>query len=353
MEFFSEYSVWFLPIGITAAGFLIGLTVERLLLGRLRHAASGTVWEWDDFVVKSLGHAPTLLFTAAGAYVGLLVADYALARETLNRAMLVLLILAGTAVAARLMGALVSYSTSRPGSTLPASSLLTNLARVFVYLIGIVIILQSLEIPITPLVTTLGIGGLAVALALQPTLSNVFAGFQMLAAGQVSAGDYIRLDSGEEGYVLDIKWRNTTIQGLFDDHEIVVPNSKLADAIVTNYYLPRKVLWLRCDVGVGYESDLEKVETVSLEVAHDVVRQFSGNVRGLEPALRFHTFGDSSVDFTIRIPVEEFSRQFRVRHEYVKQLHARYREEGINIPFPIRTLQLPETLRFSPGGQDS
>lgn len=345
MEFFSEYSVWFLPIGITAAGFLIGLMVEHLLLGRLRRAASETVWEWDDFVVKSLGHAPTLLFTAAGAYVGLLVADYALARETLNRIMLVLLILAGTAVAARLVGALVSYSTSRPGSTLPASSLLTNLARVFVYVIGVVIILQSLEIPITPLVTTLGIGGLAVALALQPTLSNVFAGFQMLAAGQVSAGDYIRLDSGEEGYVLDIKWRNTTIQGLFDDHEIVVPNSKLADAIVTNYYLPRKVLWLRCDVGVGYESDLEKVEAVSLEVAHDVVRQFSGNVRGLEPALRFHTFGDSSVDFTIRMPVEEFSGQFRVRHEYVKRLHARYRDEGINIPFPIRTLVLPQALQ--------
>jgi hypothetical protein len=130
MEFFSEYSVWFLPIGITAAGFLIGLIVEHLLLGRLRRAASETAWEWDDFVVKSLGHAPTLLFTAAGAYVGLLVADYALARETLNRAMLVLLILAGTAVAARLVGALVSYSTSRPGSSLPSSSLLTNLASV-------------------------------------------------------------------------------------------------------------------------------------------------------------------------------------------------------------------------------
>jgi small-conductance mechanosensitive channel len=344
MEFFSEYSAWFLPIGITAAGFLIGLTVQHLLVGRLRHAASETAWEWDDFAVKSLGHAPTLLFTAAGAYVGLRVADYALVLETLNHTMLVLLILAGTAVAARLVGGLVSYSTSRPGSSLPASSLLTNLARAFVYLIGVVIILQSLNIPITPLVTTLGIGGLAVALALQPTLSNVFAGFQMLAAGQVSAGDYIRLDSGEEGYVLDIKWRNTTIQGLFDDHEIVVPNSKLADAIVTNYYLPRKVLWLRCDVGVGYESDLEKVEAVSLEVAHDVVRRFSGNVRGLEPALRFHTFGDSSVDFTVRMPVEEFSGQFRVRHEYVKQLHARYRDEGINIPFPIRTLVLPQAL---------
>jgi len=347
MEFVASYSAWFLPIGITAAGFVTGLVFERLLLGRLRRAARETVSEWDDFVVESLGHAPTLLLTAAGAYAGLLVADLPLARDTLNHTMLVLLILAGTAVTARLLGGLVSYSTSRPDSSLPASSLLTNLSKVFVYLIGAVIILQNLEIPITPLITGLGIGGLAVALALQPTLSNVFAGFQVLAAREVSTGDYIRLDSGEEGYVLDIKWRNTTIQGLFDDHQIVVPNSKLADAILTNYFLPRKVLWLRCDVGVGYESDLEKVEAVSLEVACDVVTRFSGNVRGLEPALRFHTFGDSSVDFTVRIPVEEFSRQFHVRHEFVKRLHARYREEGINIPFPIRTLQLPESVRLT------
>ncbi len=162
MEFFAEYSAWFLPIGITAAGFVVGLVVERLLLGRLRRAARETAWEWDDFVVGSLGHAPTLLFTAAGAYVGLLVADYAMA-ETLNRIMAVLLIVAGTAVAARLVGGLVRYSTSRPGSTLPSSSLLTNLAKVLVYLVGVVIILQNLDIPITPLVTGLGIGGLAVA----------------------------------------------------------------------------------------------------------------------------------------------------------------------------------------------
>ncbi len=349
METFSEYSAWLLPVGLTAVGLIVGILVERFLLGRLRRVARDTPWEWDDFVVDSLGHAPTLLLTAAGAYAGLLVSDFPLARQTLTVAMPALLIFAATVVAAKLVGGLVRYSTSRPGSALPGSALFTNIAKVLVYTVGVVIILQTLDIPITPLITGLGIGGIAVALALQPTLSNVFAGIQVLAARQLSVGDYIRLDTGEEGYVVDIKWRTTTIEGLFDDHEIVVPNSKLADAIVTNYHLPRKVLWLDCDVGVGYESDLEEVERVSLEVAAEVTRQFSGNVRGLEPALRFHTFGDSSVDFTVRIPVEEFSRQFRVRHEYVKRLHARYRDAGINIPFPIRTVNLPESLR--PGGE--
>jgi hypothetical protein len=118
MEFFSEYSAWFLPIGITAACFVMGLTVEHLLLGRLRRAARETAWEWDDFVVESLGHAPTLLLTAAGAYVGLLVADYALA-ETLNRTMLVLLILAGTAVAARLVGGWCATRRAVPAAPFP------------------------------------------------------------------------------------------------------------------------------------------------------------------------------------------------------------------------------------------
>ncbi len=344
MQLFSEYSSWFLPVGITVTGFVIGLAVERFLLGRLRRAARNTTREWDDFVLASLGHAPTLLLTAAGAYVGLLVADYDLT-DALNRAMLVLLILAGTTVASRLAGGLARRAMRRPGSAFPASSLFTALAKVLVYLVGATMILQSLGIAITPLVTTLGIGGLAVAFALQPTLSNFFAGVQVLAARQVSTGDYIRLDSGEEGHVHDIKWRNTTLMGRLDDHEIVVPNSKLADAIVTNYHLPRRIMWMRCEVGVGYESDLERVEDVSLDVARDVTREFSGNVRGLEPALRFHTFGDSSVDFVVRIPVEEFIQQFRVRHEFVKRLHARYREEGINIPFPIRTVHLPEALR--------
>ncbi|MDT8435982.1 MAG: mechanosensitive ion channel family protein, partial [Gemmatimonadota bacterium] len=287
-----------------------------------------------------LGHAPLLLLTALGAWAaaGLALPDD-VSRRWLDAALTALIVIAVTTVAARAAATGVRRWVRRSSSTLPAGSLMANLVRFVVWLLGGLVLLQSLGIEITPIITGLGIGGLAVALALQPTLANLFSGFQILASRQVGAGDYIRLESGEEGYVTEVRWRNTAIEGLFDDHEVVVPNSKLADSIVTNYHLPRRVIWTRCDVGVHYDSDLEEVERVTLAAAREIVSEASGQVDGLEPVLRFHTFGDSSIDLTVRIPVEEFALQFPVRHEFVKRLHRRYREHGITIPYPIRTVE--------------
>ncbi len=345
-DWLTEYRQWLLPALLVLGSFIVGFALERVLLRRLRRAAARTDWEWDDSTLRALGHAPMLVLTAIGAWAAahiLLPND--VSRQPLNTAFVVLLVVAATMVGARVLSAGVRRWIRRSTTALPASSLVTNLVQFVVYLLGLLIVLQTLEIKITPIITGLGIGGLAVALALQPTLANVFSGFQILATGQVRGGDYIRLDSGEEGYVTDVRWRNTAIKGLFDDHEVVVPNSRLADSIVTNYHLPRRVLWARCDVGVHYESDLDRVEEVTLEVAREVARDEGGEIYGLEPVLRFHTFGESSIDLTVRIPVEEFSRQFRLRHEFVKRLHRRYREEEITIPFPIRTLEIPPEIR--------
>lgn len=341
-------SDWLLPAGLILSGALAGVLVERIVFRRLRELAKRTATRWDDILLRSLGHVPLILGTAAGIYAALLAADVGPAiRAAFEKTLAVTVIAAATLVAARMAGVMVDSLAERSAAGLPGSSLLSNIARLLVALLGLFVILQSLEIPITPLITGLGLGGLAVALALQPTLANLFSGFQIIAARQVAKGDYIRLDTGDEGYVVDIKWRNTTIKGLYDDHEIVVPNSKLADSIVTNYYLPRKRLWVSCDVGVSYASDLERVEEVSLDVAREVVRDVLGDAAKEEPVLRFHTFGDSSIVFTIRIPVDEFANQFLVRHEFVKRLHARYEREGIVIPFPIRTLELPESVRVT------
>jgi len=347
MKAITIYSTWLLPAVFLAGGLFLGLVVERLLLARLRRAARATTWKWDDFLVETLGHAPAVLLTAAGAYAALLSASLdADVRTILQKVLVVLVIAAVTLVTARMAAELVSLFAERTESGLPASSIVMNLTKFIVILLGILIILQNLDVSITPLVTGLGLGGLAVALALQPTLANVFSGFQIIAARQVSRGDYIRLDTGNEGYVLDIKWRNTTIKALHDDHEIVVPNSKLADAIVTNFSLPRPILWLRISIGVSYDSDLEAVEAATLEVARAVTEELAGRVGTLDPTVRYESFGESSIDFEVRIPVESFARQFEVRHEFVKRLHRRYREAGINIPFPIRTLDIPSAVRF-------
>jgi len=201
------------------------------------------------------------------------------------------------------------------------------------------LILNTLNINITPFITSLGIAGLAVGLALQDTLSNFFAGLYILISKKIKPGDYISLDSGIEGYVEDITWRNTTIRQL-PNNIVIVPNSKLASSIITNYYLPEKELAVLVQVGVSYNSDLEKVERVTIEVAKEVMKEVPGGVPNFEPFIRYHTFGDFSINFTVILRAQSYVDRYLVTHEFIKRLHKRYKEEGIEIPFPIRTVYL-------------
>ena len=209
-----------------------------------------------------------------------------------------------------------------------------NLTRLSVGVLGVFIILQNLDVDITPLVTAFGLGGLAVALALQNTLGNLFAGVQIILSGQVRPYDYVRLASGEEGYITDVKGRNTTVP---NGNLVVVPNSTLANSIVKNYSKPRQALWVSTEVGVSYDSDLEHVEAVTMEVATGVLSDMEGGLSD-KPIIIFHTFGASSIDFEVRMMVKDFKSQGRVRHQFIKRLHWRFAEEGIEIPFPIRTV---------------
>ena len=126
--------------------------------------------------------------------------------------------------------------------------------------------MNELGVSITPILTALGVGGLAVALALQDTLSNFFAGFYIMMAGQIRVGDYVKLDSGEEGYIVDISWRSLTIRTL-PNNIVVVPNSKVAQANVTNYSLPEKRMSLLIKVGVSYDSEPDQIERILVEEA--------------------------------------------------------------------------------------
>jgi small-conductance mechanosensitive channel len=159
----------------------------------------------------------------------------------------------------------------------------------------------------------------------------------MIAAGQIRLGDYVRLDGGQDGYITDIGWRSTTIR-MLANNLVLVPNAKLAQAVITNYDLPEPELAVLVDVGVDYASDLGHVERVTIEVARDVLRTTEGAVADFEPFIRYHTFGDSSVKFTVILRGTRFVSQYAIKHEFIKRLHQRYAAEGIIIPFPMRTL---------------
>jgi small-conductance mechanosensitive channel len=181
-------------------------------------------------------------------------------------------------------------------------------------------------VSITPLITAFGVGGLAVALALQDPLANFFAGLVITLAGHVHVGNYIKLDTGVEGEVVDFSWRLTRIR-IANGKLVLVPNAKLAQAIVTNYSLPTSEIPVSMDIGVDAASDLERVE----QVVTDIGRQVIADVGRLDaaPVVRYHTFGNAFVKFTVRLVTRDARAQLLMVHEFTKRLHARFRREGI------------------------
>ena len=115
----------------------------------------------------------------------------------------------------------------------------------------------------------------------------------------------------------------------------------MASSIVKNYSMPIEKLWVSLDIGVSYDSDLDQVEEVTMEVAKEVLAEMNATDPESDEKvvkLRYHTFGSSSIDFQVRLQVQNFRSQGRVRHQFIKRLHKRFNEKGIEIPFPIRTL---------------
>jgi len=221
------------PAAVLVAVLAAGWFTRRLLFRALHRWAERTAPKFDDLVVQALKGPFMLWVLILGLHLAVQFSELpARAVGMVSKVLLILWIISLTLVAARLAGALVRQYGVAEGA-LPVTTLTQNLARLVVFTIGILILLNSLGLSVTPILTALGVGGLAVALALQDTLSNLFAGFYVSLAGQVRLGDYVKLDSGEEGYVTDITWRSTTLRAL-PNNLIVVPNAKLAQAIVTN-----------------------------------------------------------------------------------------------------------------------
>ena len=219
--------------------------------------------------------------------------------------------------------------------------LLSNVIASIVYLIAFLMILGYFGIDITPLITTLGIGGLAVGLALQGTLTNFFAGLNLISDRPISVGDYIEIIGQTSGYVEDIGWRSTRIrtepEGVdLPNTVIVIPNAKLAESTIINHNLPTQDAPVIISCGVAYGSDLKKVEKITLDVAESIQNNVNGAVKKFKPIMRFKEFGDSNINFIITLRVKMPKDRRLVTHEFIKALKARYDKEGIEISWPVR-----------------
>jgi small-conductance mechanosensitive channel len=323
-----------------ASGFVLGFVLYKWLIPVLAKLAAKTKWQSDDLIIHTISKWVIPWLMALGLYLGLTHIEIRPKyQQRLETWLMVFYVLSLTWITARILAGLLKIRASGTGAVIPSSSIIGNIVKVIVYCIGLLFILQSLGISITPILTALGVGGLAVALALQDTLSNLFSGIQLIASGKLNPGDFIKLSSGEQGYIQDINWRSTSIRDLAD-HIVIVPNSKLATMIVSNFNLPQTEIGFGVEVGVSYDSDLEKVERVTAEVVKETLQAVDGGLKDFVPIIRFYNFGDSSINLRAILRVKGYVDQFLVTHEFIKRLKKRYDQEGINIPFPIRTVYM-------------
>lgn len=225
-----------------------------------------------------------------------------------------------------------SRTTEADNQLRDRNELLRKVTTAFVLIVGVLLSLRIVGADISPFLAGGAVGGIVLGLALQESLGNVFAGIFLNADRSIKIGDLVRLDNGKEGFVQMIGWRNTEIR-LWDDTLLVIPNSLFAKQSYINMRQPVLVTTVSIDCGVSYQSDLEHVERVAIEVASRVQARYQGVTTELEaPYVRWRVFGDDRILFRTFIPVGDSLLQYRASSDFVKELHARFRDEGIEIP---------------------
>ena len=336
-----RYLVW--PALLFVAATVIALLVRALLLSGIRRwARAPNGWSSLAQAVR----VPSVLWSIV---LGLWIAiDVAGETEQLPRRLSqqfglileVAIILSVTLTVAGILSTLIQRASERQALGGPITGLGQAVVRGVVLIVGFLVLLAALGIQITPILTALGVGGLAVALALQDTLSNLFAGAHLLADKPIRVGDYVKVADTVEGYVVDIGWRSTRVR-MLQNMVVTIPNKRVAESIITNYDLPDPRLTLLIRVSVDYGSDVELVERLLIEEATGAVGEVAGLMATPSPSARLIPgFGDFSLDFTLSCQVASFTDQFAVQHELRKRILRRLGVEGIRIPVQVRAAEL-------------
>lgn len=333
---------WVIVIAATLVLGLVLFGLRWLIINRLRHVTRGSRFTIDSILVQAASAPLTLVILAGllvfaeslmvelGLHRGDRLDDIMVAAQVMGIAALILF-------ADRLVNGLIRGYSERSSAVRNSKGIIQGLARGLILIIGTLVVLGTLGVSITPVVASLGISSLAVALALQPTLENFFSGVQLVMDKPIRVGDYIELSSGEQGFVERIGWRTTWIK-MLQNNTVILPNSELSKSRLINYFYPEKELSVPVDVGVHYDSDLELVERVTLEVARQTLEDHEWGVESYEPKFFFTAFDSSSINLTVILRAKEYFNRFWVRSAFIKALHKRYAEEGIVIPYPIRAI---------------
>jgi len=324
------------PVALLLGTILAGLLVRRVLFAAMRRWAKRADSRLDNLVIDTLKRPIVLWAAILGLHFATQNSEIpARYLHYIPKTLQVLWGLSFTIAISHFAGDMVRYYGSAVRGVKTVTSISQKLVQFSILIVGIMWLLKVVfDISLTPLLTTLGVGGLAVALALQDTLSNLFAGFYVSVSGLVRIDDYIRLNTGEEGYVTDINWRCTTMRTRFNNL-VVIPNNKLGQAIYTNYFLPdgRMVASILC--GVAGNSDIDHVEKLMTEEAIAGANEIESVMADPPPTVRFSPGPWSgALIFQIVFSVGQFGDLPLARSEMRKRIFSRLRREGIEVNFP-------------------
>lgn len=314
--------------------------LKRKTIKRLDAYVKKTKLKFDDLLLQALNRPLNMLIVFIGlSFMQKIMPLEGELNSYLNYATKIVLILTVMFLIDQIVKVLLIEFSRKSAFKHLSQSAIQGVVRGIILMIGLLIVLDSFGVNITPLVASLGIGSLAIALALQPTLSNLFSGLSVSLDRSIEIGDLIELESGEKGYVIDIGWRASRVK-LRSDNIIVIPNTKLVDSIVINYDTQDTAMKIYIRCGVHYESDLEHVEKVVMEEVHKAEKELAIADESFKSWFRYEEFADSSINFCVIMRAVDFSSHHILTSEMIKRLHKRFNQEGIIIPFPLTTLDI-------------
>jgi small-conductance mechanosensitive channel len=319
-------------------GTIIFVTLSYLILKFIVKRIAGRKKSYGEFILKKLSKPVLLVVFFIGAYTALksltIIEEY---NSWIDGVFFIIVTLTIAILISNIITIIMlGYLKVRKGFE-RTPGLLNKALSVIIFLIAIVIILGYFQVDITPMIAGVGLGAVIIGLALQSTLSNFFAGVHILSDKPIRVGDFVELDKDTCGVVEDIGWRSTRIR-MLTDNLLIIPNGKLSDSNIINYSMPKQdfSIWIPC--GIAYDSDLNKVEKITLDVAKQIQQTVDGAVKDFEPTFRFREFGDSNINFTAILRVKEPMARFTVRNEFIKALKKRFDKEKIEISWPIRKI---------------
>ncbi|MDC0718896.1 mechanosensitive ion channel family protein [Nannocystis bainbridge] len=315
---------------------LLGLLLRFIVLPLLVRASAKNEWVIDDIITARLRDR-ALLWALLGGLLSALPDMPWKARSIAfgEKVTFALLALSVTLTLMRIVSEVVGRNQSPAGG---GTTLIKYIINSVLLLLGGGAILGLFGVSVFPALTALGVGGLAVALAFQDTLANVFAGVNLTASRQIRVGDFISVDAKMEGFVADIGWRTTTLRTL-DDLLIFIPNKRLGEAMMTNFSRPDPTMWIEVPFRVGLDVDPEALEAILLDEVRKA-REVLPGLREVAPAMRLRV-GEWSLEVRLFVPIQNFVDRNPLTTAMVKRLLIRLRREGLVIPLPQRVVHVP------------